>query len=166
MQLRRAIPIAVLVCLAGTTAFAQVSYPNFSSTAGLTLNGAAAPVSNGIDAAPVLRLARSGMFFDGGSAFTSDKVCLSTFSAVFQFRITNPGGLPDASGQGGADGLTLTLQGAGPTALGILGGSLGYETIMPSVAIEIDTWDNGVIDAGTNHVGIDVNGSVNSVAKA
>jgi hypothetical protein len=166
MQLCRVIAIAALVCLVGTPALAQVSYPNFSDTSGLTLNGAAAAVDNGVDPAPVLRLARSPLLFDGGSAFTSDAVCLATFSSVFEFRITNPGGLPDGTGQSGADGLTLTLQTASPTALGVLGGSLGYGGITPSVTIELDTWDNGAIDAGTNHVGISVNGDVNSVAKA
>jgi hypothetical protein len=165
MQLSRAIAIAALACLVGTPALAQVSYPNFSDTSGLTLNGAAATANNGIDPAPVLRLARSPVVFNGGSAFTSDKVCLGTFSSVFEFRITNPGGLPDGTGQSGADGLTLTLQNASPNALGVLGGSLGYGGIAPSVAIELDTWDNGGIDAGTNHVGINVNGNVNSVAK-
>ena len=165
MHISRALSIAALACLVGTPAFAQVSYPDFSNTSGLTLNGATAAVDNGIDPAPVLRLARSPVVFDGGSAFTSDKVCLATFSSVFEFRITDPGGLPDGTGQAGADGLTLTLQNLSPNALGVLGGSLGYGGIAPSVAIELDTWDNGPIDAGTNHVGINVNGDVNSVAK-
>jgi len=164
MQFRRAASIAALMCLVCTGALAQVNFPDFSNTSGLTLNGSAAAVSNGIDPARVLRLARQ-VLFDGGSAFTSEKVCLATFSSFFEFRITNPGGLPDASGQSGADGLTFTVQRAGPTALGLLGGSLGYGGIAPSVAVEIDTWDNGFIDAGTNHVGIDVNGNVNSAAK-
>src|SRR5262249_20369956 len=56
-------------------------------------------------------------------------------------------------------------QRAGATALGVLGGSLGYGGLTPSVAVEIDTFDNGAIDAGTNHVGIDVNGDGNSAAK-
>jgi hypothetical protein len=162
----RAISIAALVCLVGTPALAQVNYPDFSDTSGLTLNGSTAAVTNGIDPAPVLRLARAPVVFDGGSAFTSDRVCLVRFSSFFEFRITNPGGLPDATPQAGADGLTLTLQSAGPTALGGLGGGLGYFGIAPSVAVELDTWNNGPIDAGTNHVGIDINGDVNSVVKA
>ena len=165
MNLRRAASAAVLVCLVSAPAFAQVDYLDFADTTGLTLNGATASVLNGIDPDPVLRLSRTLVFFDGGSAFTSDKVCAARFLTFFQFRITNPGGLPDASGQDGADGLTLTLQSAAPTALGVLGGSLGYGGIAPSVAVEFDTWDNGAIDAGTNHVGINVNGSLDSLAK-
>src|SRR5262245_60045657 len=164
MQLARRMSIAALVCLVTSPAFAQVNFPDFSNTTGLTLNGSAAAVANGVDPGRVLRLARR-IVFDGGSAFTSRRVCLATFSSFFEVRITNPGGLPDASGQSGADGLTLTVQSAGPTALGVLGGSLGYGGIAPSVAVELDTWDNGAIDAGTNHVGIDINGDVNSAAK-
>jgi hypothetical protein len=166
MRSRKVLSIVVaLACLSAAPALAQTNYPDFSSTAGLTLNGAAATLNNGIDPAPVLRLATTAVF-NGGSAFTTQRVCLGSFSSSFTFRITGPAGLPDASGQAGADGLTLVFQGAGPSALGVLGGSLGYGGIAPSVAVEIDTWDNGAIDAGTNHVGIDVNGSLNSLAKA
>ena len=165
MRSRQVLSITALVCVIAAPALAQVNYPDFSSTTGLMLNGATATVSNGIDPAPVLRLATTAVF-NGGSAFTTQRVCLANFSSSFTFRITAPAGLPDASGQSGADGLTLVFQSAGPSALGVLGGSLGYGGIAPSVAVEIDTWDNGVIDAGTNHVGINVNGDVNSVAKA
>lgn len=165
MQLRRSVSIAALAWLVATSAFAQASYPDFTSTAGLTLNGATAAVNNGIDAAPVLRVART-LYFDGGSAFTTDTICVTAFSTFFQFRITNAGGgFPDATGQDGADGMTLTFQNAAPTAMGLLGGGLAYQNITPSVAVEIDTWDNGSGDAGTNHVGINVNGNIASVAK-
>src|SRR5688500_4385211 len=109
MRFKQAASICALVCLGGTPAVAQVNHPDFSNTSGLTLNGSAAAVTNGVDPARVLRLARANVVFDGGSAFHSERVCLVRFSSFFEFRITNPGGLPDGTGQSGADGLTLTL---------------------------------------------------------
>ncbi|MEZ4687869.1 MAG: gliding motility-associated C-terminal domain-containing protein [Bacteroidia bacterium] len=43
---------------------------------------------------------------------------------------------------GGADGMAFVLQQVS-TSVGSLGGGLGYLGIMPSIAIELDTWQNG-----------------------
>ncbi|MFN8393739.1 MAG: gliding motility-associated C-terminal domain-containing protein [Bacteroidia bacterium] len=75
----------------------------------------------------------------------------------------------------GADGLALVLQstgtganGAGANALGF-GASIpptpGYPAISPSVAFEVDTWDNtsaGVADIAQDHVAIHLNGNMAS----
>ena len=47
------------------------------------------------------------------------------------------------------------------------GGGIGYQGIASSVGVEFDTYDNGVGagDGSGNHAGIDLNGSVNSVAQ-
>jgi hypothetical protein len=137
---------------------AGVNFNDFSGTAGLTLNGnAAGNVNNGIDPNPVLRLA-AAQTGQVGSTFTTLVEDIVTFSATFEFRITNPGGPHDGTDTG-ADGITFTIQGIGDTALGG-GGSLGYSGIGASVAVEFDTWNNGggLNDPGSNHLGINTNG--------
>src|SRR5262249_2121988 len=94
----------------------------------------------------------------------------------FTFRLTGNGSLagPDGfDGQGaGADGIVFVLQNNASTALAGAGGALGYATqgtgvdgIAPSVGVEFDTFFNPEYgDTDSNHVGINVNGSVFSVA--
>ncbi|MBK9452620.1 MAG: gliding motility-associated C-terminal domain-containing protein [Bacteroidetes bacterium] len=73
----------------------------------------------------------------------------------------------------GADGLALVLQGAGlgangagANALGFgnsIPASVGYSAIAPSIAFEVDTWDNslaGVADIAQDHVAIHANGNM------
>src|SRR6185503_13847176 len=148
---------------------APVSYESFAGAAGLTLNGSAV-VDGG-----VLRLVPAASFVRG-SAFTTAPAGVSSFSTSFQFRMTGAGseiGEPGFDGQGaGGDGILFVLQGASPAALGAPGGRLGYAIsedgrsgIAPSVAVEFDTFQNFEYgDADSNHVGINVNGSVFSVA--
>jgi hypothetical protein len=133
--------VAAMVLLACGQAHAGVNFNDFSSTAGLTLNGnAAGNVNNGIDPNPVLRLAPA-QTGQRGSAFTTLVENIAAFNTTFQFRITNPGGAHDGTDYG-ADGITFTIQGVGDTALGGGGGGLGYLGIGSSVAVEFDTWNN------------------------
>lgn len=102
---------------------AVIIFNDFSSTAGLTLSGnAAGNVNNFIDPNPVLRLVPSATS-QSESAFTTSAVDVSGFSTVFQFRITNPGGVQDVSGQSGADGFTFAIQ---PNSSATLGGGGGF----------------------------------------
>lgn len=82
----------------------------------------------------------------------------TNFTTQFQFQI--------AGGQGtdGADGFALVLQnsGSGANALGNPGGNLGYASILNSIAIEFDTYDNGAGDINNNHLSILSNGNVNT----
>jgi len=153
--------VAATVLLACGQAHAGVNFNDFSSTAGLTLNGNAdGNVNNGIDPNPVLRLAPA-QIGQRGSAFTTLLENIAAFNTTFQFRITNPGGAHDGTDLG-ADGITFTIQGVGDTALGGGGGGLGYRNIgVASVAVEFDTWNNwdGANDLDSNHLGIDTNGS-------
>ena len=90
---------ACILTLAGQAGAAVISYPDFSSVAGLTLNGNAAQVGN------VLRLTPAN-YGESGSAFSTSTVSLASnasFSTFFQFRFTNPGGACDGQGCG-ADG--------------------------------------------------------------
>jgi hypothetical protein len=133
----------------------NIVYTDFSSVAGLQLNGAAVQAGN------VLRLTPA-LGGQSGSAFSQSAVSLGanvSFSSFFAFRITGSGGAG-----GGADGLTFAVQTVSNTAGGS-GGGLGYAGISNSVAIEFDTYNNGGGDANNNnHIGVDLNGNVNSVA--
>ena len=147
-----------LVSPAGAAAI--IDYPDFSSVAGLTLNGSAAQVGNVLRVTPATTS-------QSGSAFSTNTVSLASnasFSTFFQFRFTNPG---VSDGQGvGADGLVFVVQTVGNN-VGGAGGGIGYFGINNSVGIEFDTWNNGTGDNfSSNHIGIDVNGSVNSVVLA
>lgn len=65
---------------------------------------------------------------------------------------------------GGADGMTFTMQ-QNNTGVGIGGGSLGYQGINPSIAVEFDTWQNGDFgDPSYDHLAIFKNGSVSHLA--
>jgi Legume lectin domain/PEP-CTERM motif len=135
-----------------------IDYPDFSDTTGLTINGNAARVGN------VLRVTRD-TFSQAGSAFSTNTVALSSgasFSTYFQFRFTNPGGACDGFGCG-ADGIVFTVQTVSNN-VGGGGGGIGFAGIPKSVGVEFDNWFNGGIDINSNHVGIDLNGDVNSVA--
>lgn len=131
----------------------SVFYEDFSSTDGLTLNGDAAPLGTALRLVPATQ-------WQAGSAFTASPLTLgpaASFSTEFSFRISSSGG-------GGADGLTFTVQNAAAadTALGGLGGDLGYSGIPNSLTIEFDSWFNDAAfgDPDANHVGTATNGVV------
>ncbi|MCC6361148.1 MAG: PEP-CTERM sorting domain-containing protein, partial [Phycisphaerales bacterium] len=158
--LRAAAATAATVFAAQVGAAVVISYPDFSSVAGLTINGNAAQVGS------VLRVTPAN-FSQAGSAFSTSTVSLasgSSFSTYFQFRFTSPGGACDGQGCG-ADGLVFVVQTVGNN-VGGLGGGIGYQGIANSLGIEFDTWNNGAIDGGSsNHAGINLAGDVNSVAR-
>jgi len=150
--------IAAFVLLACGQSHAGVNFDNFSSTAGLQLNGNAAQVGSALRIVPAAQQR-------AGSAFTTSMQNISVFSTSFKYQITNSGGISDGSGQNGADGITFTIQSNGPGAFGGSGGGLGYYNMPNSVAIEFDTWNNiNILDPDSNHVGVNTNGSVISVA--
>jgi chitodextrinase len=109
----------------------------------------------------LLRLTNN--FGQAGSAFTTQKVGVRGFTATFTVRL-HEGTQPNP-----ADGFTFTLQGSGPTALGTLGGGLGYQGILNSVAVKFDTAQNpgdpssnstGLFTGGQDPVGgIDLTGT-------
>ena len=117
--------LAAPVLMAAPIAF---SYSDFSSTAGLTLNGAAAQAGN------VLRLVPSSDT-QSGTAYQTAAVPLNgatAFSTNFEFLVTS-----DPNSPGAADGFTFLLQNdvAGANALGAGGQGLGYVGLSPSVAV-------------------------------
>jgi len=146
----------------------SVLLPNFSSTAGLTLNSAAAAstTSDGT----VLRLA-ANTTNDRGSVFTSTQRNVGAgFSSTFSFRVSSPGGTADsaAGASPGADGLMFVVQRVGATALGSSGEGLGFMGIgSASAGVEFDTWQNGGRgDPNASHIGINTAGSVTSLKTA
>lgn len=163
MKLPTSIILAAVAAIYGTQVGAAViDYTDFSSVAGLTLNGNAAQAGNVLRVTPAI---------DGqsGSAFSTNTVSLASnasFSTYFQFRFTNPDtGFCDGLGCG-ADGLVFTVQSVS-SSVGGAGGGIGYAGIGNSVGVEFDTWNNGGGDnSSSNHIGIDVNGSVSSVVLA
>jgi hypothetical protein len=136
-----------------------VSFNDFSDTTGLTLNGSATPAST--NDGMVLRLVPA-VAAKSGSVFSSATVHAADFSTAFSFRITSPGGATDAQGQQGADGFVFVVQPVS-SSIGGAGSGLGYSGINPSVGVEFDLYFNGASDTSTNHLGIDLNGNVNSV---
>ena len=163
-----AFPVAVV---ADSVTPDRVSFSDFSDVSSVTLNGDAAAIQVGEDHVLRLTPAEAGTW---GSAFLAEPLTFPSdlsFSTHFALRISDPG--PKV----GADGLAFVVHTdpRGPTAMGEGGGNIGYfdfvngETqIQPSVAVEFDTFKlAGVVpDPSSNHVGIDVNGDVTSVASA
>lgn len=156
----RASTLAIALSFAvSASAFATtINFTDFSSTAGLQLNGNAATAVDG-SARNVLRVTPA-LGGQAGSVFSTSAVTLASnvsFSTKFAFNFNN-------QGNGGADGLVFVVQTVANTAGGA-GGGIGYFGLPSSVGIEFDNWNNGFGDGySDNHVGIDLNGSINSVA--
>lgn len=133
-----------------------IRYQDFSSQSGLTLNEAVA--SGGTIMLASSQRDRKGSFF------TTTQYDVSDFSAVFQFRISSPGGISDGIAAG-ADGLAFVIQRTGATALGSFGEGLGYGGIANSAIVEFDTYKNNspVNDPDSNHIGFNTGGSTTSL---
>ena len=146
---------ALMSCVQQAQADVLFTYNGFSNTSGLSLvgNAGTAVTSDGT----VLRVAPAATN-QVGAAYSTVAVPFSaspTFSSVFDFRITDAGGINPADG--------FTFVGAGsPSGLGAIGEGLGYEGASTnSMAIEFDTFDNGGGDGNSsNHVGIDIGGAL------
>jgi len=89
----------------------------------------------------------------GGSVWNSNMISLND---PFDFTFDVYLGTQNASG---ADGVAFVLQPVS-TAEGNWGGGMGYESISPSVAVEVDTWQNDW-DPAFDHIAIQKNGDVN-----
>lgn len=130
-----------------------IRYADFSSQTGLTVTDAVAV--NGSLVLASDRQDRRGAFF------TSAQYDVADFSAVFQFRISSPGGISDGV-SAGADGLAFVIQRAGAAQIGSFGSGLGYGGIANSLAVEFDTFRNSN-DPDSNHIGVDTGGNMTSL---
>lgn len=146
--------LAIAGLLLTSPVLAQFNFSDFSGASGsLHLNGDAAIVGS------TLRLVRASEN-QHGSAYHISRQHLSLsggWTTTFQFRITNPGGLTDPNGDPGADGFTFIIQDSSSSALGFVGGHIGYGGMPRSLAVEFDTWFNnepGANDFDSNHVAV------------
>ncbi|WP_213453671.1 L-type lectin-domain containing protein [Rhizomonospora bruguierae] len=131
----------------------SVSFPDFSKTTNLRLNGSAKAVDGRVDLAEGLE--------QKGSLWATERVDTNrSFASWFKVAI-----------KAHTDGLAFVIQAAGEDALGGTGGGIGYGgrpdvepewMIRPSVAVEIDTWANAGWDPeGQNpHIAVTTNGDI------
>jgi hypothetical protein len=84
---------------------------------------------------------------EAASAWFNTPINATNFVSDFSFQLTNAN----------ADGFTFCVQNAGLNALGLSGGSLGYQNIGTSVAIKFDLYNNA--GEGTNSTGIFTDGA-------
>lgn len=163
-------PVAITLATLGLTIAAMqptyaltLTYPDFSQTTFLQLNGDAHVVGS----PGVLRLTDSVPGGQAGSAFTTDNFLINAhtdISTQFTFQIT---GGPSGGGTAlRSDGLAFVIQNddRGAGALGGAGGSISYgddygspttpaNRIQNALAVEFDTYDNPG-DPSDSHVAI------------
>jgi hypothetical protein len=132
--------------LAGSTApvRADFVYTDFSSTAGLNLVGSAAQVGN------VVRLTPAATQLIGTMWFAASQNAPASFSTTFQFRFTDLGGITDANGLNGGDGIAFNYSNRGNTTVAL-------DT--DDFSVFFDTFDNGP-DVSSNYVRFFFQGSV------
>ena len=117
----------------------------FSGAAGVQFNGSASLNGAG------LQLTNGGAN-EAGSAFFTTPMDIRNFTTDFTFQLSSAT----------ADGMTFTIQnsGSGMTALGAVGGSLGYggtTKILNSLAIKFDIYNNS--GEGSDSTGLYINGA-------
>jgi hypothetical protein len=111
----------------------------------LILNGDAMELPGGR-----IRLTDGG-FEQAGSAWSANRIDVTrSFATTFRAFLHGR--------DRGADGVALVVQAEGPRALGGWGGGIGYRGISPSVAVELDDFQNAPDPAG-DHVGVVLNGN-------
>ena len=121
----------------------QFDFDSGSSEFGnfITVNGSAENLGAEIQLTTTLSQA--------GSAFSTAPLNVAQFSTEFNFEL---GGIAQA------DGITFTIQGNSPYALGFGGGDLGYGGIGNSVAVKFDLYNNageGIDSTGLYEDGVD-----------
>lgn len=161
-----ALIISVIMVCSGSALAVTITYSDFIDLSDFQLNGSAV-ISNTYPTNNKSSLRLTNALSQGGSVFLTDTVSLASdasFSTAFHFQITNPMGISDSDGKG-ADGIVFVVQTLANN-VGGTGGGIGYSGISNSVGIEFDTWNNGSWDDyNGNHIGINLNGNINSVVQ-
>jgi hypothetical protein len=171
--------IMLLACLGfhrTADAGSLIDFSDFSSASGYTLLGSAQKTGNTLQLVPSTINLVGGVFFN-------TPVNVSSFSTNFSFTFSNPGagdGMmfviknPASSGMFKYSG-TNTITGLGYTGEAIgYGDRYGVQGIRNSVAVEFDSHVNNTVwngsqvtnDINGNHIAIDANGSMMSLAQA
>ncbi|MFT7169944.1 MAG: glucose/arabinose dehydrogenase [Paracoccaceae bacterium] len=134
---------AVALILLAAPAIADVTYVDFSSTAGLTLAGSASQVGNRLQVTPNAPN-QSGAFWA-----TARQDVSSAFTAEFTLRMSGAG-----------EGMAFVIQREAADALGSAGEGLGYSGITGGIAIEFDTAGSLIPqDPSGNHVAMHSGGA-------
>jgi hypothetical protein len=143
-----AVASAVYVIQSGGSSAINFS-AGFPNATGLQLNGVTKVNSSSLELT-------DGGGYEAGSAFWTTPVNIQAFTTSFSFQLSSAV----------ADGFAFTIQDAGTTALGQLGGGLGYGVnpnggttggIGKSVAIKFDIYSNS--GEGSDSTGIFTNGA-------
>lgn len=155
---------AIALCAFLTIATAEISaqlsfsYPNFTSTTGLQLNGNAVTNGNNLQLTAAANNETSTVFTQ--TAFP----VAGGFDTTFTFRMA------PTTGAQGADGMTFCIQNAllGPIAIGTGGGELAYSgtnAIENSLVIEFDCFVNSTnAETSANHISVHTNGTALNTA--
>jgi hypothetical protein len=124
---------------------------DFSDVSDMTINQGASAMPDG-----TIRLVSVSGIEEGSAYFTMPVPFDAQTSVYARFAMRIGGG----AGPMGTDGMAFVLQNspAGPAAIGIAGGGLGYKLVAPSVAIEFDTFFNPATDPNGNHVALIAHG--------
>jgi hypothetical protein len=130
---------------------AGFNFADFSDIGGLTLVGDASITG---DARLRLTPALGGQ--EGAAWYTAEKQFAGlSFETSFQFQLTE-----NADPPGGSDGFVFLIQNTAPTYLAGGGGTLGYDGLKNSVAVEFDTYQNTEVrDPSHSHISVHTNGT-------
>ncbi len=93
----------------------------------------------------------NGGGYEAGSAFYNTPVNIQSFTTDFTFQLSTAV----------ADGMTFTIQGIGPSALGASGAGLGYSGISSSVAVKFDLYNNA--GEGVDSTGLYTGGAMPTI---
>jgi len=115
-----------------------------------------------IGCGPAMRLTPSNARESGSMWYGRKMNVAEGFDTTFEFEISNPSQICDTLDDvstycrsRGSDGMAFVIQGISPVALGKAGSGIGYEGIMNSIAVEIDTYFNyDQLDYYENHVAV------------